>query len=116
MAELRSKALALLAFVALGSFQPAEAYSVLTHEELIDQAWQSTIVPLLLARFPSLTPEQLRKAHAAAYGGSVIQDLGYYPFSNAFFSDLTHYVRSGYFVRSLFRNSQTADELAFSIG
>jgi hypothetical protein len=31
-------------------------------------------------------------------------------------SDLTHYVRSGDFVRSLFRNAHTADELAFAIG
>jgi hypothetical protein len=88
----------------------------LTHQQLIDQSWESTIVPLLLSNFPSLSPEELRKAHAFAYGGSVIQDLGYYPFSNAFFSNLTHYVRSGDFVRSLFRNAQTADELAFAIG
>jgi hypothetical protein len=96
--------------------QSAQAYSVLTHQQLIDQAWQSSIVPLLLSRFPSLTPEQLKSAHACAYGGSVIQDLGYYPFSNTFFSELTHYVRSGDFVRSLFRNAHTANELAFAIG
>src|SRR4051812_46936973 len=70
----------------------------------------------LPSRFPSLTPEELRKAHGYAYGGCVIQDLGYYPFSNSFFSNLTHYVRSGDFVRSLFRNAHTADEIAFAIG
>src|SRR5436305_46478 len=85
----------LVVFWAVAPSQRAEAYAVLTHQELIDQCWQSTIVPLLVGRFPALTPEQLREAHAAAYGGSVIQDLGYYPFSNPFFSNLTHYVRSG---------------------
>jgi hypothetical protein len=102
----------LLAFAS----RPAEAYGLLTHHQLIDQSWNSTIVPILLSRYPHLTPDQLKRAHAYAYGGSVIQDLGYYPFSNAFFSDLTHYVRSGDFVRSLFRNSHNANELAFAIG
>src|SRR4051794_10100615 len=96
--------------------QPANAYGILTHQQIVDHSWKSTIVPILLNRFPSLSPEQLRKAHAYAYGGSVIQDLGYYPFSNGFFSDLTHYVRSGDFVRSLFRNAHNADEMAFAIG
>lgn len=96
--------------------EPAGAYGILTHQQLIDQSWQSTIVPILLSRFPSLTPAQLREAHGYAYGGSAIQDLGYYPFANAAFSDLTHYVRSGDFVRSLFRHAHTANELAFAIG
>jgi hypothetical protein len=96
--------------------QSADAYGLLTHEQLIDQSWKPAIVPILLSRFPSLTAEQLSTAHAYAYGGSVIQDLGYYPFGNAFFSDLTHYVRTGDFVRSLFRNAHTADELAFAVG
>jgi Zinc dependent phospholipase C len=100
----------------LGSPPAAHSYSVLTHEQLIDLSWNPSIAPLLRARFPSLTPEQLREAHSYAYGGCVIQDLGYYPFGNSFFSDLTHYVRSGDFVNSLFRNAQTADELAFAIG
>jgi hypothetical protein len=98
------------------STQPADAYSYLTHEVLIDQSWQSSIVPILLNRFPSLTPDQLRNAHAYAYGGCAIQDLGYYPFGEELFSDLTHYVRSGDFVLNLFRNATTADELAFAIG
>src|SRR4051794_24441563 len=111
----RGKVLPLL-LVLLASSHSSEAYSVLSHEQLIDLSWRSAIVPLLLSRFPTLTPEQVRKAHANAYGGCVIQDLGYYPFGNAFFSDLTHYVRSGDFVQSLFRNAHTADELAFAIG
>jgi hypothetical protein len=100
----------------LTSSRSASAYSVLTHEQLIDQSWKSTIAPILISRFPSLTPEQLAKAHAYAYGGCAIQDLGYYPSGNAFFSELTHYVRSGDFVQSLFRNAHNADELAFAIG
>ena len=93
-----------------------KAYGVLTHQQLIDQAWNAVIVPILLNRFPSLTAEQLRKAHAYAYGGCIVQDFGYYPFANAFFSDLTHYVRSGDFVQKLFKHARTANELAFAIG
>src|ERR1700679_2169927 len=74
------------------------AYSVLTHEEIIDLAWTSQLRPLLLQRYPSLSPEELTEAHAYAYGGTVIQDLGFYPFGSAEFSDLVHYVRSGDFV------------------
>lgn len=96
--------------------QAANAYGILTHQQIIDHSWESTIVPILLGRFPTLSPAELRKAHAYAYGGSVIQDLGYYPFSKAFFSELTHYVRTGDFVQSLFRNAHNANELAFAIG
>ena len=105
-----------VAFLLLASAKRADAYGVLTHQQLVDQSWTAITVPALLSRYPSLTPEQLRKAHAYAYGGCAIQDLGYYPFGNSFFSDLTHYVRSGDFVWSLFRNAHSADELAFAIG
>ena len=94
----------------------ANAYTLLTHEELIDLNWQYSIVPLLLGRYPDLTPAQLDEARAYAYGGSVIQDMGYYPFGDKAFSNLTHYVRSGDFVVSLFRNAHDADELAFAVG
>jgi hypothetical protein len=104
------------AFLLLASSEQADAYGVLTHQQLIDQSWTAITVPVLLSRYPSLSPEQLRRAHAYAYGGCAIQDLGYYPFGNSFFSDLTHYVRSGDFVWSLFRNAHSADELAFAIG
>ena len=92
------------------------AYSVLTHEELIDLAWNDSIRPLLLAKFPSATNEQLIEAHAYAYGGSAIQDMGYYPFGKRFFSNLTHYVRAGDFVTWLLRNAHTMNEYAFAIG
>lgn len=94
----------------------AAGYSVLTHLELIDLAWNGSIRPLLLAKFPGATEEQLREAHAYAYGGSAIQDMGYYPFGKKFFSNLTHYVRTGDFIATLFRNAHTIDEYAFAIG
>ena len=96
--------------------RPAHAYSLLTHEQLIDLTWDSSIVPLLKSRYPDLTPAEIEHARAYAYGGCVIQDIGYYPFGDQFFSDLTHYVRSGDFVVNLFRNAGNADELAFAIG
>jgi hypothetical protein len=92
------------------------AYSVFTHEELIDLAWNDSIRPLLLARFPGATEHQLREAHAYAYGGSAVQDMGYYPFGKQFFSNLTHYARSGDFVVWLLSHAHTLDELAFAIG
>ncbi len=91
-------------------------YSVLTHEQLVDLAWNDSIRPLLLARFPGTTDEQLKEAHAYAYGGSAIQDMGYYPFGKEFFSDLTHYVRSGDFVAWMLTHARTVDEYAFAIG
>ncbi len=92
------------------------AYSVLTHEEIVDLAWADQIRPLLLQRFPGLTDDQLKEAHAYAYGGAVIQDLGYYPFGSRDFSNLVHYVRSGDFVRELILESQDVDEYAFALG
>jgi zinc dependent phospholipase C len=92
------------------------AYSVLTHEEIVDLVWADEIRPLLLQRFPGLTEEQITEAHSYAYGGAVIQDLGYYPFGSVEFSDLVHYVRSGDFVRELLSQNQDADEYAFALG
>jgi hypothetical protein len=95
---------------------PAFSYSLLTHEQLIDLTWDDSIVPLLMSRYPGLTAKQLDEARAFAYGGCVIQDIGYYPFGQMSFSDLTHYVRSGDFVVNLFRNAGNVDELAFAVG
>ena len=92
------------------------SYSVLTHEEVVDLLWKDEIIPNLRSRFPNLTEQQLLEAHAYAYGGSVIQDLGYYPFGTKEFSSLTHYVRSGDFVRELIRQSRDANEFAFAMG
>ena len=94
----------------------AFSYSVLTHEAIIDSTWDSAIKPLLLKRFPAATADDLAQAHAYAYGGCIIQDLGYYPFGSKFFSNLTHYVRSGDFILNLIRESQDLDEYAFALG
>jgi hypothetical protein len=94
----------------------SQAYTVLTHEQIVDVCWEHEIEPLLLARFPAASAAQLRHAHAYAYGGCVIQDTGYYPFGNRLFSDLVHYVRSGDFVANLIRESADLDEYAFALG
>jgi Zinc dependent phospholipase C len=109
-------ALTLIFLFLFGSAFPADAYSVLSHEAVVDSAWDDAIKPLLLKRFPSSTPEELKEAHSYAYGGSVIQDLGYYPFGSHLFSDLVHYVRTGDFVEALLRDSTTLDEYAFALG
>ncbi len=98
---------------------PARAYSVLTHEAIIDSSWPRELRPLLLKRFPNATDDQLREAHAYAYGGAIIQDMGYYPFGSKFFSDLVHYTRSGDFVLALLKDaqeSQNLDDYAFALG
>jgi hypothetical protein len=94
----------------------SRGYSVLGHEAVIDSAWKDSIRPLLMQRFPQATPDELLRAHAYAYGGCIIQDMGYYPFGNRFFSDLVHYVRSGDFVVELIRQSQDVNEYAFALG
>ena len=91
-------------------------YSVLTHEAIIDAVWKDSIEPALLSRFPGATPDELLQAHAYAYGGAIIQDLGYYPFGDRFFSDLTHYVRSGDFVLALIEESSSLNDYAFALG
>ncbi len=110
--SLRVVALLLVLLTCRGAF----AYSVLTHEEIVDLLWTDGIRPLLIKRFPELTQDQIKEAHAYAYGGAVIQDLGYYPFGSREFSDLVHYVRSGDFVRELILESQDANEYAFALG
>jgi hypothetical protein len=105
-----------LLFAVLFCSAASPAYSVLTHEEIVDLLWTDQVQPLLLKRYPGLSEEQLKEAHAYAYGGAVIQDLGYYPFGNREFSDLVHYVRSGDFVVELLLESQDVNEYAFALG
>jgi hypothetical protein len=95
---------------------PARSYSVFSHEAIVDALWDVRMKPILLARFPGASPDQLRAAHAYALGGSIIQDMGYYPYGNKFFSDLTHYVRSGDFVTNLVAESEDLNEYAFALG
>ncbi len=95
---------------------PASSYSVLTHEAIIDSVWDTSIKGMLLKRFPQATADELIQAHAYAYGGSIVQDMGYGPFGSKFFSDLLHYVRSGDFILTLIADSQDLNEYAFSLG
>jgi hypothetical protein len=94
----------------------AIAYSVLTHEAIVDSLWKDSIVPVLQHRFPDATEDQLLEAHAYTYGGCIIQDLGYYPFGSHFFSDLVHYIRSADFLQAMLDESMTLDEYAFAMG
>jgi len=105
-----------LVFAVLLSAPLSHGYTVLTHEAIVDSVWDTSMRKLLLKRFPGATPEELEQAHAYAYGGCIIQDLGYYPFSSRLFSDLTHYVRSGDFITALIRDSQDINEYAFALG
>ncbi len=105
-----------LAVLLLVSCSWACAYSVLTHEAIVDSLWNEPIQKMLLKRFPAASPVELNEAHAYAYGGCIIQDMGYYPFSSKLFSDLTHYVRSGDFVMALLDDSQDVNEYAFALG
>ncbi|HTF24816.1 MAG TPA: zinc dependent phospholipase C family protein [Candidatus Limnocylindria bacterium] len=95
---------------------PVHAYAVLSHEAIIDAAWETHIKPLLLKKFPQATEEDLSRAQAYAYGGAIIQDMGYYPYGSPFFSDLTHYVRSGDFIQALLRDAKDVNEFAFAVG
>jgi hypothetical protein len=112
----RAKLVCIVAALALLVPERASAYSVLTHQAVIDTAWDTSIKPLLLARFPKTDPAALDAARAYAYGGSVIHDLGYYPFGSKFFSNLLHYVRSGDFVEALLRNAENVNDYAFALG
>jgi hypothetical protein len=116
MKSLLCRALALLSISLLIAPVPSPAYSVLTHEAIIDVVWDSHLRPLLVKRFPDSTPDDLLRAHAYAYGGAIIQDMGYYPSGSKFFSDLTHYFRSGDFIVSLLRNSSDLNDYAFALG
>jgi zinc dependent phospholipase C len=96
--------------------EAVQAYAVLSHEAIIDAAWDSHIKVLLLKKYPQATEEDLSRAQAYAYGGAIIQDMGYYPYGSPFFSDLTHYVRSGDFIRALLHDAQDLTEYAFALG
>jgi hypothetical protein len=102
--------------LAVGYPSKTAAYAVLAHEAIVDSLWRTDIRPLLLKRFPGATPEEIKEAHGYAYGGAIIQDMGYYPHGSFFFSDLTHYVRSGDFVLALIRDSRDINGFAFALG
>ena len=105
-----------LVLVCLVAARLMQGYSVLSHEALVDAMWDVQLQPYLRQRFPNATPEELKRAHGFAYGGAIIQDLGYYPHGSAQFSDLTHYVRTGDFILALLRDAQDLDEMSFALG
>ena len=113
---MRSLVIIVVLVLAVGYPTETEAYAVLAHEAIVDSAWDISIRPLLLRRFPGATPAQIKEAHGYAYGGAIIQDMGYYPHGSFFFSDLTHYVRSGDFVLALLRDANDINGLAFALG
>jgi len=92
------------------------ACSVLTHEAVVDALWDVQMKPMLQAQYPQTTPDQMNTAHGYAYGGSIVQDLGYYPRGSKQFSDLAHYVRTGQFIKALIAESHDVNELAFAYG
>jgi zinc dependent phospholipase C len=96
--------------------RPALAYSVLAHESLVDSAWDAVIVPMLKSRYANADANALNEARAYAYGGSVMPDMGYYPFGSHFFTNLLHYTRSGDFIEQLVREAQNVNEYAFALG
>jgi Zinc dependent phospholipase C len=112
----KAQAVALLCIFLLVIPLELDAYSVLTHEAIIDNVWKDSIEKVLLKRFPHATPDDLRHARAYAYGGCIVQDMGYYPLGSHLFTDLTHYVRSADFIESLLRNARDINEYAFAIG
>ena len=116
MAAMKIRLAALLLLGAVLAAPPLFGYGVLSHEELIDIAWDSDIRPALLKRFPEADPDQIKQAHAYAYGGSAIQDLGYYPFGNHEFTNLLHYVRTGDFVAWMLRDARNINDYAFALG
>ena len=114
--SVRTVAMIMTLVLAVGYPSESEAYAVLAHEAIVDSVWDTNIRPLLLKRFPAATATEIKEAHGYAYGGAIIQDLGYYPHGSFFFSDLTHYVRSGDFVLALIRDSKDIDGFAFALG
>ena len=96
--------------------QNLSAYSLLTHEAIIDLSWKKSIEPLLLQKYPNSTAEQLLKAHSYAYGGAIMPDIGYSPFGSMIYTDFVHNVRTGDYVVALIEESETLDEYAFALG
>src|SRR5665647_63082 len=107
-----------IVFLFLFFFLPfySSAFGVLTHEAIIDASWDKSILPLLKEKYPLITAEQQKEAHAYAYGGAVTPDMGYYPFGSKLFTNLVHYVRSGDMVNALLNDARNINEYAFALG
>lgn len=107
---------ALILYFCLAPAPDATAYGVLSHQAIIDAAWEKDLKPLLKKKYPNVTEKELQQAHAYAYGGAILQDMGYFPFGSKFFTDLLHYVRSGDFVHNLLLEATNVNEYAFALG
>ncbi|MBS1585984.1 MAG: zinc dependent phospholipase C family protein [Bacteroidetes bacterium] len=92
------------------------AYSILTHESVIDAVWDKDILPLLKHKYPAATPQQLKDARAYAYGGVAAPDMGYNLRGSKLFTDLIHYVRSGDLVTTMLEEADSLNEYAFALG
>ena len=114
--SIKSIAISAMTASLLLSGKPCDAYSILVHEAIIDASWAKSIEPLLRLKFPAATEQQLKKAHAYAYGGSIVPDIGYFPFGRPLFTNLVHYVRSGDFVDALLIDARDINEYAFALG
>jgi len=110
------KWLLVVLFIVLFCPLSSSAFSIFAHMAIIDASWKKSIVPLLKEKYPNATDEELRIAHSYAYGGSLIPDLGYFPFGSVYFTNLVHYVRSGNFMENLVSQSQNINEYAFALG
>lgn len=108
--------LLLICLVMLCSTQRSRAFAILAHEAIIDAEWEKCLKPALLAKYPSTTPEGLKKAHAYAYGGCLMPDMGYMPFGDQYFTNLVHYVRTGDFVSELINEAKNVNQYAFALG
>jgi hypothetical protein len=109
---------ALLSTAALLLMMPAacQAFSVLAHQAVVDQAWDGTVVPAVRKRFPNATQQDLDDARGYARGGSHLPDLGYFPLGSHLFTDLLHYVRTGDFYELAVKEAGNAQEYAFALG
>jgi len=78
---MRHAACTLLVLVLLACALPqtCTGYSVLTHEQIVDLLWDEQMKPLLLQRYRNASPDDLPAADGYAFGGCLIQDMGYYP-------------------------------------
>lgn len=94
----------------------AKGYAILAHEAIIDATWEQQLKPLLRQKYPSTPDSLIKKAHAYAYGGALVADMGYMPLGSAEFSDMMHYVRSGEMIETLLNEAQNINEYAFALG
>jgi hypothetical protein len=108
----------ILLFISLFLSAPlvTRGFSLLSHEAIIDATWDKSIKPLLKTKYPSATEKELKEAHAYLYGGSLMPDIGYYPFGSMLFTNLVHYVRTGDFITAALEGAENLNEYAFGLG